>query len=121
MYQCPKCQGSLTVVMTEENRLDKCTQCGGLWFDKGELLALLDKGIKFRADGEMTDQYQGLNTSSGTCPICRGIALVQVTLGEITIEECPNCKGVWLEQGEYSKILEDGSAEDLKQLLSREG
>jgi hypothetical protein len=33
------------------------------------------------------------------CPKC-GTKLVTVTQHDVTVEECPSCKGIWLDRGE---------------------
>ncbi len=40
---CPKCSEKLETYTFMEIILDRCSSCGGLWFDQGELEALLQK------------------------------------------------------------------------------
>ena len=35
--RCPKCASQLVTITYRDVELDKCTGCGGLWFDTGEL------------------------------------------------------------------------------------
>lgn len=39
------------------------------------------------------------------CPLCR-VTLLQTTKQDVTIDYCPQCRGVWLDRGELEKILE---------------
>jgi Zn-finger nucleic acid-binding protein len=39
------------------------------------------------------------------CPSC-GARLVEIDRSEITIDACPECRGVWLDRGELDRILE---------------
>ncbi len=41
--KCPKCGADLEVIKFKGIMLDKCIECEGLWFDKGELQLLLSK------------------------------------------------------------------------------
>jgi uncharacterized protein len=34
---CPKCDGTLSEVLFEEIKIDKCDKCNGIWLDAGEL------------------------------------------------------------------------------------
>lgn len=34
---CPKCGGDLAVIEFKKIEVDKCTSCGGVWLDPGEL------------------------------------------------------------------------------------
>ncbi|MCL6458103.1 MAG: zf-TFIIB domain-containing protein [Gorillibacterium sp.] len=40
------------------------------------------------------------------CPICDNVQLREVEKGEILIDVCPSCKGVWLDRGELEKIMQ---------------
>jgi len=40
------------------------------------------------------------------CPKC-GMDLIEIKYKEIEIDECPNCKGFWLDAGELEKIASD--------------
>jgi uncharacterized protein with PIN domain len=35
--RCPKCGAKLEEVEFHHIKIDKCTECGGVWFDKGEV------------------------------------------------------------------------------------
>ena len=39
--KCPKCGGQMEEVALEGIMIDKCTECQGIYFDNGELEALL--------------------------------------------------------------------------------
>ena len=42
--KCPKCGADLREVEHHHVKVDECTECGGIWFDKGEL-ELLERTI----------------------------------------------------------------------------
>jgi uncharacterized protein len=35
--KCPRCGGDLSERQAEQVKIDECTDCGGIWLDKGEL------------------------------------------------------------------------------------
>lgn len=41
--RCPKCPGELESYTFEGSTLDRCSQCGGIWLDSGELEAIVRK------------------------------------------------------------------------------
>jgi len=41
--QCPKCRGALETYRFMDFVLDRCSACGGIWLDQGELEAILQK------------------------------------------------------------------------------
>ena len=79
--------------------LDRCTFCSGLWFDGGELEAVLKKPASPKLD-------EGVTTRK--CPQC-GTAMRPAVLGRCRIETCTTCRGVFLDEGELV-ALNDGKA-----------
>jgi hypothetical protein len=51
----------------------------------------------------------GADTGHGTCPKDGTKLLVREEHG-VTIDACPTCKGIWLEQGELETILRNDEA-----------
>lgn len=40
------------------------------------------------------------------CPVCDDVRMREVQKGDILIDICPSCKGVWLDRGELDKLME---------------
>lgn len=77
--------------------LDRCTFCSGLWFDGGELEAVLKKPLSPKLD-------EGVTTRR--CPQC-AVAMRPAVLGRCRVEACTTCGGVFLDEGELV-ALNDG-------------
>lgn len=115
---CPTCGLSLKSKLYEgwisENNsshsveLDECTHCGGLWFDQGELekVASFDE-LPQRLWKPLTTSRPPLRPE-GTrpCPHCAEI-MVGTLIKAVRVDLCSTCKGMWLDQGELNKLLED--------------
>jgi uncharacterized protein len=43
--RCPKCGAQLEEAEYEDVHIDRCTECEGVWLDKGELETLTKKGF----------------------------------------------------------------------------
>jgi len=41
----------------------------------------------------------------GVCPKC-GVELVQRELHDVTVDDCGQCGGIWLDKGELNRIVE---------------
>lgn len=41
------------------------------------------------------------------CPVCDNVKMREVEKAGITIDTCPQCKGVWLDRGELDKLMSD--------------
>ena len=45
--KCPKCGADLAEESFQDVRIDRCTECNGVWLDPGELEAIGGKGDSF--------------------------------------------------------------------------
>ncbi len=54
---------------------------------------------------------------SRTCPAC-GVELESTDRKGVRIDQCPNCRGVWLDRSELDKVIERTCAEAAKPELS---
>jgi Zn-finger nucleic acid-binding protein len=107
---CPGCRTELKDTSLGSVRIDECPKCHGIWFRDEELrlakdaedhdLVWLDFEIWRHAD-RFTRGEENLE-----CPDCRS-SLVQVHYGDtpITADYCTACRGVWLDKGEFEKII----------------
>jgi len=101
---CPKCTGAELrrgKLRGSEVELDGCQSCGGLWFDGGELGAVLGPVAAERAQ---IPPHARANERL-RCPRC-GQALVWFCFpGTMTVvDACRGCQGVWLDGGEVKSL-----------------
>lgn len=115
---CPRCDVQLKTINLKLNGtflIDRCDQCLGLFFDPGELEALLEATVsnvflidKCGLDGinlrRQADQYP---ISYIKCPICSQL-MHRVNFGArsgVIIDRC-KAHGVWLDGGELRHLFE---------------
>lgn len=111
MLKCPNCKKPLKQATFKGVRIEECENCKGLWFDKGELQAAKDnedeylRWLDIVIFEDKPNKYSD-NTSKKYCPKC-GINLQSKTFmhSKVVIEACPQCKGVWLDNHEFEKII----------------
>jgi len=128
---CPKCIGKLTEkVITKTIHADVCYLCEGIWLDKGELSALIDQDSKdFLYDDLNSAEYDGselkefareMNEKEGHCPKCSTVTLVKANYrgkkGDLLIDQCPQCEGVWLDACEIQKVRDRSLVTFVKRL-----
>jgi len=111
MRTCPECGVSMTETSVGPVQVDECPQCRGMWFQDDELrlakdatdrdLQWLDIDLwrhpeRFRVDPHHLK-----------CPDC-GLSLVVVRYGDTPFDVhcCPASRGIWLDRGEFAKIIE---------------
>lgn len=110
--KCPSCKGELRRIDNYGIALDECAHCGGVWFDALELKKAIDStdnALRW-IDFDLFDKEDGKFARSAdteTCPHC-GTAMARLAYREsgAAIHACDACKGVWLGQGELSKMID---------------
>ncbi len=107
---CPHCQTELRTRTIEGVKIDECRDCQGIWLDAEKLRRLKDA-----ADPDLqwmdfelwkyADRFQ-IAEKPIDCPTC-AVSLVTIEYGDtgVTIEYCNGCRGVWLDSGEFGKII----------------
>jgi Zn-finger nucleic acid-binding protein len=109
-WSCPKCEGKMELVYYDRIELDRCTNCGGLWFQPTELRALRDDiwmadYILDTGDKKVGKQYNA--TKEYDCPECGEAMLIENDKEQphITYETCPNGHGTFLDAGEFTDLV----------------
>lgn len=109
---CPECNIPLTPFSFHSVALDECKQCGGIWFDDGELKrcqaagasALVELEEEVKPEIMLLDEHD----HSRNCPVCnlRLTTYKYLYTSEILLDECESCYGVWVQEGELQKMAE---------------
>ncbi|MBF0389070.1 MAG: zf-TFIIB domain-containing protein [Desulfamplus sp.] len=116
---CPKCNISLqTIDLKVDGKflIERCEQCFGLFFDTGELEALLELSVKHVYDINMKkldNINMAMTPKDATkvvyikCPVCSNF-MNRVSFGAksgVIIDKCKE-HGVWLNAGELRHLFE---------------
>ena len=107
---CMKCTSILDKAEIEGVEVDACPKCGGLWLDEGEIEKI---AAKMAAE---VDRLRDLLVPRGgapavpseiqnACPACTA-TMREVLVGEIHVDYCSECKGIFLDRGELEKALD---------------
>jgi Zn-finger nucleic acid-binding protein len=111
--KCPKCgTETLNEVFVKGVAVERCSSCSGTWFDARELTQVLaeDAGyITSLRRGSIKEQLAG---KKGFCP--RDSAeLLRVYSSidrSVILDACAECRGIWLDGGEFDKLFAAGQA-----------
>ena len=109
--KCPRCKSPLETIDLGEVGgeyaavvIYSCPDCGGVWYDKGELDA---RDESTWTDVEAFDFETRLSGGRhALCPRCE-VSLTPVSpraAREVVIDRCPDCFGFWLDAGELESI-----------------
>lgn len=108
---CPNCeQESLKTVKFHNIEADKCSNCQGIWFDQDELRLAKDGTDQWLVwlDVDLwkeKNKYK-VSHSKRKCPVCNEFLYeVGYEASEVKIDICKSCEGVWLDRGEFEKII----------------
>ena len=99
---CPKCRkATLAEMQVGDVRtvVDQCRSCGGIWFDRKELEAIMDLAAR-----DMTIPATAEETRR-TCPRdFEKLLTFRYPQTEVMIDMCRRCDGLWLDGGELTEI-----------------
>lgn len=104
---CYECDESLQKIELQGQTVDRCPKCEGIFFDAGELesiihLVKLYQGLKL--DEEEIDSVPEVEHKRIVhCPEDNAEMQPHDIMG-LTIDRCPQCKGVWLDRGEIAAL-----------------
>lgn len=122
---CPKDGTLMNTVSVEGTELDRCPTCGGIWFDLGELRALLEidgleKEDLLRKDREQS--HVDVRRRTVVCCPRDGFAMVQVKDSRqrhIAYELCMMCGGIFLDSGEFKDLSKFTLIEKIRAAIGR--
>ncbi len=89
---CPKCAAPLQAVhLPNDVDIETCPHCSGAFYDAAEIAIPL--------------QVENLTRSGYVCPKCQDQMKVGTLYnGQLTLEQCMGCQGVWFDAGEIQKL-----------------
>ena len=105
---CPKCQEEpLNRTTIDGVEVDLCAKCRGVWFDERELTLLLNEPASALRPLTRGADRMGHDALRGNCPR-DAVELLRVSSArdpKITLDICPQCRGIWLDGGEFKALL----------------
>jgi len=108
---CPICKKELKEAIFYGVEVYYCLNCLGLWFEEDELRLAKDKkdeNLRW-LDIDLWKRKNKFKIFLGErlCPACR-LPLYEIYYGDsrIIVDFCSLCKGIWLDRGEFKRIIE---------------
>lgn len=107
---CPKCGVTMNTEEMEGVEIDVCRKCAGVWFEQDEL-----RKAKDQADPDLNwmdfeiwkhkDKFS-FSQNPVQCPKCSlDLVTIEYDKTGIEIDYCPQCRGTWLDEDEFRKII----------------
>lgn len=103
--ECPQCNHPMRPFMIQSRNpgvdveLDRCHNCGGVWFDSGELEIATGRSV-----------IKSMRASDRFCPRC-AIPLLNAELtAGVAVEACRTCKGTYLDARDIHTVTKQSPA-----------
>jgi uncharacterized protein len=118
---CPKCRAAMAPVTFEEITVERCSSCGGLWFDLME-----QRHLKDRPGAESIDSAPArpkdptpAPAAKMMCPNCHApmTRLKDVDRRDIEYEYCTICNGAFFDGGEFRQYKDTSFLGSLRHLF----
>jgi len=102
---CPKCSAEMETVAFKDVEVERCTSCGGLWFDmlEHEDLSKLKGAAEAIDTGDAAKGREMDELRVATCPKChaRMLSVHVPDQPHIVYEQCQICNGIFMDAGEF--------------------
>lgn len=107
---CPKCNQQLKQTKINSAEVNRCDDCGGIWFDKDELKLVRDERDKNLSwlDFDLWNDKNKLSVSGKSIDCPRDEEpLFKIKCGntDVLVDICLECRGIWLDKDELDKII----------------
>jgi hypothetical protein len=121
--KCPRDGTKLAEVEILGMQLDKCHQCDGIWFDRGELKKIQEADVPSLEEA-LEEKYGDPEYEEGEvdgymrCPRCGNRLQEQryTYKNGVRIDRCEECFGFWVDDMELDRIV--GEKQELKREVS---
>jgi uncharacterized protein len=107
---CPKCRAQMATVTVAGTEVDRCTGCGGLWFDLLEHEDLRHApGSETLDSGDPSTGRRYNQVGLIRCPVDGEPMVRMVEKGQpaLWLESCPLCYGTFFDAGEFREFSEE--------------
>jgi Zn-finger nucleic acid-binding protein len=102
--KCPKCEAEMRQKTYKGIEIDRCTQCKGIFLDKGELESLQDQKLGTVVDiCAYSKKNEAMDEVAATCHRCGTRMMALRGAGDIRIDWCDQCEGIFFDKGELAR------------------
>lgn len=103
--KCPKCNQELEIASYMDIEVNKCPDCGGMWFDYNEIDQVEDS--VFDEDDFKNTMITNLKSGEEDCPVCSSkMEKFNYRWEDLELESCIHQHGFWLDKGEADRLVQ---------------
>ena len=115
MENCPNCaSSSMKKHELHQQEVDKCQECNGIWFERGELNSALSIADNDNDDVSLEESLgERLGKSDRHCYKCdQALTRYHLMSGfQVEVDTCSSCAGVWIDNEELEKVTQSPAIE----------
>ena len=107
---CPNCSATMRTALVDGSNVDACDNCGGTWFDGGELRLLVEKDPleldKLDSLAHIPVDHQRIANSRLLCPI-DDVLLDKyhyMYTSPVIVHACHHCEGCFIAEGDLARM-----------------
>jgi len=113
---CPACKNSMVILELNQVEIDYCTNCKGIWLDRGELDLIFSTGDKKEIAKSFSARPE-FDEVKRRCPICKKkMDKVEFENSGIILDRCTNNHGLWFDRGELKSLLKSAKEKNNKMI-----
>jgi len=102
---CPKCSSLMEQQRYDNLEVDRCTSCGGIFLDKGELEQIDSRNLGPIIDlAASVADADRMNRQPAHCHRCNNAMLALQGAGDIQFDWCEKCEGMFFDRGELAAM-----------------
>ena len=111
---CPRCLAALHPAKGPTMVVDMCAECGGAFFDHGELSRLTRKEqpaftkLEALVKPDSSTPPKVVDRGKLRCPACSAPMdrYEYASCSGVLLDRCTACSGIWIDEGELGRIAE---------------
>ena len=98
--------------------------CAGIWFDRYELMKVDESHESAGEELLRLERAADVSVDHSrrlSCPRCPDVVMMRHFISvkrEVTVDECPNCGGFWLDVGELAAVRTEFETEEARDLAA---
>jgi len=113
---CPSCKHSMVILELNQVEIDYCTNCKGIWLDRGELDLIFSTADKKEIAKSFSTKTESDEVKK-RCPICKKkMDKVEFENTGIILDRCSNNHGLWFDSGELKSLLKSAEEKNNKMI-----
>jgi Zn-finger nucleic acid-binding protein len=113
---CPACKNSMVILELNQVEIDYCTNCKGIWLDRGELDLIFSTADKKEIAKSFSAKTE-FDEVKRRCPICKKkMDKVEFENTGIILDRCTNNHGLWFDRGELKSLLKSAEEKNNKMI-----